>query len=104
MKSHRIAFEEMAWEISPGGARSKQQNLGNKQLRLLEFGRNLNHPDWCLNGHIGYVLEGEMEVEFDNQTLRFKTGDGLYFHAGEADRHRPRAITERVCLIFVEDI
>jgi quercetin dioxygenase-like cupin family protein len=104
MESQRIAFEEIAWEILPSGVRSKVQSLGNKQLRLLEFGQDLDHPDWCLNGHIGYVLEGEMEVEFENNTLLFKTGDGIFIFAGEANRHRPRAITEKVCLIFVEDI
>ncbi len=104
MQSKRISFDEMDWEVSPSGARFKVQNLGEKQLRLLEFGQNLNHPEWCLKGHTGYVLEGEMEVEFDARILRFKAGDGLYFPSGEAERHRPRAVSETVLVIFVEDV
>ena len=104
MENYRIAFDEMPWETSTRGARYKVCKLGSRQLRLLEFGRDLNHPDWCVTGHIGYVLDGEMEVEFENQTMIFRKGDGLYFPAGEQDKHRPKAISEKVRMIFVEDI
>jgi hypothetical protein len=56
-----IAFEAMPWETSAAGARFKVQKVGARQLRLLELTRELDHPHWCTTGHVGYVLEGEME-------------------------------------------
>ena len=101
---YRIAFDEIPWTESGLGARSKVRRLGDRQLRLVEFGRDLVHPDWCITGHLGYVLEGEMEVEIDGGSLIFHAGDGIHFPPGEADRHRPIARSEIVRLVFVEDI
>ena len=97
-----IAFDDLPWESSAPGARSKTQALGAQQLRLVEFTRELDHPHWCETGHIGYVLEGELELEFEGGALSFRTGDGLSIPPGPADRHRPRAISELVRLVFVE--
>jgi mannose-6-phosphate isomerase-like protein (cupin superfamily) len=99
----RVAFEEIAWETSPAGVRFKVQKVGARQLRLLEFSRALVHPHWCTTGHLGYVLEGAMEVEFTTGSQVFREGDGVAIPAGEVDKHRPRALTERVRMIFVED-
>ncbi len=99
----RVVFDAMPWQASTSGVRFKVQRLGVQQLRLLEFGRDLQHPHWCTTGHVGFVLEGEMEVEFDGgAVVVYRAGDGLAIPAGEEDRHRPRALTDRVRLIFVE--
>ncbi len=99
----RVAFEAMPWQTSPAGVRFKVQKVGALQLRLLEFSRDLDHPHWCTTGHLGYVLEGEMEVEFAAGSQVFRAGDGLAIPGGDAEKHRPRALTERVRMIFVED-
>ena len=93
----------MPWEISAQGVRYKVYGEGSSQLRLLEFGKDLDHPNWCVTGHIGYVVEGIMEVEFDDQTITLREGDGMYFPAGDRDRHRPKALTDKVRLILVEE-
>jgi arsenate reductase len=99
----RIAFDSLPWEMSTSGVRSKTQAVGSQQLRLLEFTRDLHHPHWCETGHIGYVLEGELEIEFEGAAIAFRAGDGISIPPGLSDRHRPRALSERVRLIFVED-
>jgi mannose-6-phosphate isomerase-like protein (cupin superfamily) len=99
----RVAFEDMPWETGPAGLRFKVQGVGASRLRLLELTRELEHPHWCTSGHVGYILEGEMEVEFSTGTVVFRAGDGLAIPAGDADKHRPRALTDLVRMIFVED-
>jgi mannose-6-phosphate isomerase-like protein (cupin superfamily) len=99
----RVAFDEMPWETSPAGVRFKVQKVGARQLRLLEFSRDLEHPHWCTTGHLGYVLEGAMEVEFSTGSQVFREGDGVAIPSGEVEKHRPRALTDRVRMIFVED-
>ncbi len=103
MNNYRVEFNTVSWQTAPSGARFKVHKEGSMQLRLLEFGRDLNHPDWCVMGHIGFLLEGEMEIEFDDETLSFKTGDGIIIPAGESYRHRPKAISEKVQIVFVEE-
>lgn len=102
--NYRIDFNEIQWQTAPSGTRFKIHKEGTKQLRLLEFGRDLNHPDWCVTGHIGYLLEGEFEIEFDDKTITYKAGDGIWIPAGEEFRHRPKAVSEKVLIVFVEDI
>jgi arsenate reductase len=100
----RIAFDSLPWEVSASGVRSKTQAIGSQQLRLLEFTRELRHPHWCETGHIGYVLEGELEIEFEGGVITCRAGDGISIPRGLPDRHRPRAISEFVRLVFVEDV
>jgi arsenate reductase (thioredoxin) len=98
----RIAFADMPWQTTAAGVRAKSQIIGSQQLRLVEFTRDLDHPHWCQTGHIGYVLEGELEIEFEHGALTFRTGDGISIPAGSGDQHRPRAVSDVVRLIFVE--
>lgn len=98
----RIAFDTLPWQTSASGVRFKAQTVGSQQLRLLEFTRELDHPHWCETGHLGYVLEGELEIEFEHEAIRFRAGDGISIPPGSTDRHRPRAVSDLVRLIFVE--
>jgi quercetin dioxygenase-like cupin family protein len=50
------------------------------------------------------MLEGEMEIEFDDRVVVFRAGDGIFIPPGEKHRHRPKAISETVRVIFVEDV
>lgn len=102
--NYRIEFNEIPWQTSEAGVRFKVYKEGTRQLRLLEFGRDLKHPDWCINGHIGYLLEGALEIEFDDKTIAYKAGDGIWIPEGEKFRHRPKAISEKVLIVFVEEI
>jgi len=101
--TYRIEFNAMSWQTAPSGARFKVYKEGSQQLRLLEFGRDLNHPEWCVTGHIGFLLEGEFEIEFDDKTVAYKAGDGISIPTGEKHRHRPKAISEKVQIVFVEE-
>jgi len=104
MERCRIDFESIPWESPLKGARFKAYDQDGRRLRLVEFSRELVEPDWCRRGHIGYVLEGEMEIDFDGEVVRFGPGDGLFIPAGENNKHIARVITEVVRLIMVEDV
>jgi quercetin dioxygenase-like cupin family protein len=99
-----IQFDEMGWDLSESGVRSKRFFDGSTQMRLLEFGRDLDHPNWCEIGHLGYVLEGECEIEFENSIITLRKGDGISIPNGTDRKHRPRAISEKVRMIFFERI
>ncbi len=103
MAEQRVDFESLEWQSPLPGARFKVFQQGNRRLRLVEFTKGFVEPDWCVKGHIGYVLEGEMDVDFDGIISRFSAGDGLFIPAGPKSRHKVYVITDVVRLILVED-
>ena len=72
---------------------------GKRGVRILPV-----ETDWCKKGHIVYILEGTLEVNFDGNVVVFNTGDGLFIPAGEKDKHMGKALTKVVKMIFVEDV
>lgn len=86
----------------PGGDAIVLQAYG-RRLRLLELTPRYTEREWCTKGHIGYILEGEMDVDFGGHLVRFSAGDGLFIPAGPQNRHKTTALTSVVRLILVED-
>ncbi len=95
-------LQSQDWNASTPGFRFKAVRRHGKQLRLVEF--EPGDQEWCTTGHVGYVLEGELELEFRDNTETLRKGDGLLIRAGEAERHKPRAIGSTVRLLLVEDV
>jgi mannose-6-phosphate isomerase-like protein (cupin superfamily) len=102
--TYRVPFDDLPWQTSPAGVLFKAHTFGASRLRLIEITPALAHPLWCVAGHVGYVLEGDVEIEFDGRVERYRAGDGVVIPAGEADRHRPRALSARVRFVFVEAV
>lgn len=57
-------------------------------MRLVEFSEGFIEPDWCMNGHAGYIIAGEFTLDFNGRQERFKKGDILFIPTGEADKHK----------------
>jgi len=103
MKSYKIDFRRLDWESPMEGVRQKAFTEGGKRLRLVEYTRAMP-AHWCERGHFGYILEGELEIEFEDATYVFKSGDGVFIPDGAEHRHRARVLTDTVTVIFVEDV
>jgi len=104
MEQCKIDFESIPWEIPAEGVRFKAYKQNGKQVRLVEFSDKFFEIDWCTKGHIVYILEGQLEVNFNGNIVIFNTGDGLFIPAGEKDKHIGKALTKVVRMLFVEDI
>jgi quercetin dioxygenase-like cupin family protein len=104
LSTYRVPFDDLPWQAGPGGLLFKTHRFGASQLRLMEFTPQLVHPQWCTTGHVGYVVEGDVEIEFVGHTVRYRAGDGVVIPAGQADAHRPHALSSRVRFVFVEDL
>ena len=79
----RIDFDSIPWDTTTPGARAKVFARNGRRLRLVEFTTDFVEPGWCTSGHIGYVLEGELEITFADRTERFARGDGVFIPPGE---------------------
>ena len=98
----KIDFAALEWEISASGLRSKSFETNGKRARLLEHSSAAREEEWCEKPHVGYVLEGELEIEFFDKTETFRAGDGIFISAGE--KHKARSPAEKTLLFLVEDI
>lgn len=103
MENYVIDFESLPWVEPAPGVRFKVFVQGQKKIRIVEFTEEFVEPDWCLNGHIGYVIEGEMEVEFEGAVRKYKAGDGLFIPKGDKHKHRHYSTVKATTLFMVED-
>jgi quercetin dioxygenase-like cupin family protein len=103
MQEYIIAFDLMEWERPVEGVRFKAFEHEGKKLRLVEFSKEFVEPDWCMKGHVGYILDGQMEINFDGKIEIFGPGDGVFIPAGEAHKHMGRVLTDKITAILVEE-
>ncbi len=99
-----FAFDAIAWETPAPGLRTKTVVRGGQKLRLVEFGAEFVEPEWCMRGHTGIVLEGEMELNVDGRVVTLRTGDALALPSGAEHRHRHRATIATTRLFLVEEV
>jgi quercetin dioxygenase-like cupin family protein len=104
MEQYKIDFESMAWETPAAGVRFKAYEQAGRKLRLMEFSKEFVERDWCMKGHIGYILEGQMEIDLNREVIVFGPGDGVFIPVGEEHKHKGKAHTDVVRVILVEDV
>ena len=104
MEKYRIDFETVPWETTAVGVRFKAHEQEGRKLRLAEFTKEFVEADWCTKGHIGYVLEGRTEIDFDGKVIVFGPGDGLFIPTGEKHKHKAKVLTDTIKIILVEEV
>jgi quercetin dioxygenase-like cupin family protein len=99
---YRVDFGAVEWKSPIPGVRHKAFRGESMMLRMVEYSREVE-PHWCERSHIGVILYGEFEIEFESCRHVFRAGDGVFIPAGEAHRHRATALTDVVRAVFVEE-
>lgn len=102
-EQYKVDFESMAWEEPADGVKFKAYEQDGKKLRLVEFSKEFVEPDWCTKAHIGLILEGKIEIDFDGKKEVFAPGDGIFIPAGPEHKHKGRVLTDKVKAILAED-
>ncbi|MDT5295848.1 MAG: hypothetical protein QOJ76_2728 [Acidobacteriota bacterium] len=100
MGTSRIDFGPLPWVQAAEGLRYKAAERDGRRFRLLEFAPGYAEAEPCLKSHAGYVVEGELEIEFSDRAERLVRGDALSI-LGEP--HRAKAGGNSVLLFLVED-
>ncbi len=104
MHNNKIHFEHIEWETPSAGVKQKIFSKGNQRIRLLRFYEDFIEVDWCTKGHIGYVTDGEMTVDFDGKIVSYKKGSGLWIEEGHENKHKVIIAKGKMAeLILVED-
>ena len=102
MVKYKIPLTEMPFVEAAPAVRHKIHDRDGRRLRLVEYDQSMV-PHWCERGHVGQILDGQMEIEFATGTVSFGPGDGVDIPSGEMHRHRARILSKRVLALFVED-
>jgi hypothetical protein len=98
----RVDFDSMEWESPMPGVRHKASIRNGRCLRLVEYSKSME-PHWCHRGHTGYILDGQLEIEFKGGREVYESGDGVTIASGEEHAHRARVLSDVVRAIFVEE-
>lgn len=88
MTDSLIAFRDIPWKHPAPGVPKKVSSDGINRIRLIRFDDPFLEEGWCTKGHIGYVLEGEMTLKFDEEIRNFQAGAALGIKPGKAFRHK----------------
>jgi hypothetical protein len=104
MEPYRILFDSLAWQTPAPGARFKAFRHGTKQIRMVEFTSEFVEPVWCEKGHAGFVLAGELEIDFHGRVVRYPEGSGILIPSGPENGHKARAVTAVARLFLTEDL
>lgn len=90
MKDYKIVFNNMDWEILGAGVKQKQVLSCSQRLRLLRFDDAFVEGEWCIKGHVGYVIEGDLTIQFAGIDVSYKAGDVLVISSGESNKHKAK--------------
>jgi hypothetical protein len=104
MDAYKVDFEALSWQTPEPGMRSKTYKKGKKQIRLVEFTDQYFDPNWCTRGHVGFMLEGEMDINFNGRPMTFRKGDGLLIPAGEKNKHMVKVHTGQALVVLIEEL
>lgn len=88
MTEYLIHFESMEWEHPKKGMKQKIYSDEKDRIRLLRFSDDFIEEEWCLKNHIGFVLNGEMKINFNGEIKSYRKGDGLWIKEGESSKHK----------------
>jgi quercetin dioxygenase-like cupin family protein len=100
---YKVEFSKLEWELPIKGVMHKYIDQNDLRIRLVEYSKEMP-LHWCEKGHYGYLIEGQMEIEYENEKIVYKSGDGIFIPDGSNHKHRGKALTEKVLVFFMEKV
>ena len=100
---YKADFDKLEWDSPILGVRHKYIDQNNVRIRLAEYSKEMP-PHWCEKGHYGYLIEGQMEIEYKNSKMIYKSGDGIFIPDGPDHKHRARVLSGKVLVFFIEKV
>ena len=98
---YKAEFKELPWERPAEGVRHKCVERDGVRIRLVEYTKEMSRH-WCERGHYGYVIEGRLEIEYENGNVTYDPGDCICIPNGPAHKHRGRVLSGKATVFFVE--
>jgi len=100
-----VQLSAAAWEDDAPGIRARAvEGVDGRRFAIVEYGPGAARDDWCLDGHYGLVLEGEIEYWFEDGSppLRLAAGDALWL-VGGGPAHQGHNVAHGATTLFLID-
>jgi hypothetical protein len=85
-----------------GTATVRARQLGDIQLRVVDYGAGYMADHWCPKGHILYVLSGALVLEHDDGS-QYSLAPGMSWHVGDDEGPPHRVTCESGARVFIVD-
>ena len=96
MSSNKISFPNMPWEHGAHPLETKKATPG---AALLCFEVGFADPNWCENGHVGFIVEGALAFELEEGSMELGAGEAFVIDPGT--RHRASNPGDRRTVLFI---
>lgn len=98
-----VALSEVDWRADVDGIRVRERVVAGRRWALVEYAPGASRDEWCQDGHLGVVLSGQIEYEFEDggTSLRARSGDAFTLSTGRG--HRGKNTSDTVTALFVID-
>jgi quercetin dioxygenase-like cupin family protein len=97
-----ISFDRAAAEHDPD-IRDIEHVVDGVRWALVEYAPGAGRGAWCDTPHSGYVLDGELQYEFDDGSPEMRVAAGQAFRLPAAPAHRGRNHGGKLARLFVID-
>ena len=95
-----VASTMLAGETGHADGRARQ--LGDIQLRVVEYSAGYLADHWCHKGHILYVLTGAMVIEHQDGS-RYDLRAGASWHVADNEGAPHRVVCNDGATVFIVD-
>lgn len=97
-----IHLSAIEWRPDVEGINVRELEVDGRRWALVQYAPGSRRPEWCEDGHLGVVLSGEIEYEFEDggRPLAARQGDAFTLSTGRGHRGRNRGAVETVLLVI----
>ena len=100
-----VDFGALTPEDEAPGVSARVAEVEGARWALVEYAPGAARPEWCADGHRGYVVAGAVEYEFDDgrEPLRVLAGQAFRLPGGPPEHRGRNAGAEPARLFLIDD-
>lgn len=98
-----IALQSTPWADDVPGIRAQETHAQGRRWAIVEYAEHARREEWCLDGHAGFVLEGQVEYEFSDDEGPMLVSEGDAFTLATGRGHRGRNPRDSIARLFLID-
>lgn len=103
VRNSTISLADLPWADDVPGIRAREAQNGGRRWAIVEYAPGARRDEWCLDGHAGFVLEGEIEYEFSDGDPPLVVSEGTGFTLATGRGHRGRNLRDTSSRLFLID-
>jgi quercetin dioxygenase-like cupin family protein len=97
-----VSFDGAAAEHDPD-VHDIEEVVDEVRWALVEYAPNAGRTEWCDSPHSGYVLNGEIQYEFEDGSQEMRVMAGQAFRLPAAPAHRGSNRSSEPARLFIID-